>query len=107
MTSRSLCETLWLAWYNRLPNTPIVTFSSFSSNTSPRVIFHSFLCLSVFGLMRNERICSLSRTLIAKPAFFANTLSIQWMERTLDDSAIRKHYWWSRCLPGTNSKQIF
>ncbi|EGR47112.1 hypothetical protein MKX07_003956 [Trichoderma sp. CBMAI-0711] len=40
--------------------------------------------------MRSERICSLSRALMAKPASFANTLSTQWMERTLDDSAIRR-----------------
>ena len=40
--------------------------------------------------MRSERICSLSRALMAKPASFANTLSTQWFERTLDDSAIRR-----------------
>jgi adenylosuccinate lyase len=40
--------------------------------------------------MRSERICSLSRALMAKPASFANTRSTQWMERTLDDSAIRR-----------------
>ncbi|KAL8869409.1 MAG: hypothetical protein Q9174_004292, partial [Haloplaca sp. 1 TL-2023] len=40
--------------------------------------------------MRSERIYSLSRALISKPASFANTLSDQWMERTLDDSAIRR-----------------
>ncbi|KAL9024159.1 MAG: hypothetical protein Q9180_007977, partial [Flavoplaca navasiana] len=40
--------------------------------------------------MRSERICSLSRELMSKPASFANTLSDQWMERTLDDSAIRR-----------------
>ncbi|KAH8124588.1 L-Aspartase-like protein [Trichoderma asperelloides] len=40
--------------------------------------------------MRSERICSLSRALMSKPASFANTLSTQWMERTLDDSAIRR-----------------
>lgn len=33
---------------------------------------------------------SLSRELMSKPASFANTLSDQWMERTLDDSAIRR-----------------
>ncbi|KAL7626039.1 hypothetical protein AAE478_002809 [Parahypoxylon ruwenzoriense] len=40
--------------------------------------------------MRSERIYSLSRELISKPASFANTLSDQWMERSLDDSAIRR-----------------
>ncbi|KAG6120662.1 hypothetical protein E4U13_006222 [Claviceps humidiphila] len=40
--------------------------------------------------MRSERICSLSRALMAKPASFANTMSTQWFERTLDDSAIRR-----------------
>jgi adenylosuccinate lyase len=40
--------------------------------------------------MRSERIYALSRELMAKPASFANTLSDQWMERTLDDSAIRR-----------------
>ncbi|KAG5971763.1 hypothetical protein E4U55_001092 [Claviceps digitariae] len=43
-----------------------------------------------FLRMRSERICSLSRALMAKPASFANTLSTQWFERTLDDSAIRR-----------------
>lgn len=43
--------------------------------------------------MRSERICSLSRALMSKPASFANTLSTQWMERTLDDSAIRRKYY--------------
>lgn len=40
--------------------------------------------------MRSERIYSLSRELLSKPASFAATLSDQWMERTLDDSAIRR-----------------
>ncbi|KAF2830879.1 Adenylosuccinate lyase [Ophiobolus disseminans] len=40
--------------------------------------------------MRSERIYALSRELLSKPASFANTLSDQWMERTLDDSAIRR-----------------
>ncbi|CAO2655991.1 Nn.00g047940.m01.CDS01 [Neocucurbitaria sp. VM-36] len=40
--------------------------------------------------MRSERIYSLSRELLSKPSSFANTLSDQWMERTLDDSAIRR-----------------
>lgn len=40
--------------------------------------------------MRSERIYSLARELMSKPASFAGTLSDQWMERTLDDSAIRR-----------------
>ncbi|EDU41019.1 PurB Adenylosuccinate lyase [Pyrenophora tritici-repentis] len=40
--------------------------------------------------MRCERVCSLSRELMSKPASFASTLASQWMERTLDDSAIRR-----------------
>ncbi|CAM1503235.1 Fc.00g080110.m01.CDS01 [Cosmosporella sp. VM-42] len=40
--------------------------------------------------MRSERIASLSRELASKPASFAATLSSQWMERSLDDSAIRR-----------------
>jgi adenylosuccinate lyase len=40
--------------------------------------------------MRSERVYALSRELMSKPASFANTLSDQWMERTLDDSAIRR-----------------
>ncbi|KAL8791026.1 MAG: hypothetical protein Q9213_000233 [Squamulea squamosa] len=40
--------------------------------------------------MLSERLCSLCRELMSKPASFANTLSVQWMERTLDDSAIRR-----------------
>lgn len=40
--------------------------------------------------MRCERVYSLARELMSKPASFANTLSDQWMERTLDDSAIRR-----------------
>lgn len=40
--------------------------------------------------MRSERVYSLSRELISKPINFANTLSDQWYERTLDDSAIRR-----------------
>lgn len=39
--------------------------------------------------MRSERVYSLARELMSKPASFANTLSDQWAERTLDDSAIR------------------
>lgn len=40
--------------------------------------------------MRSERTYSLSRELMSKPSNFVNTLSDQWMERTLDDSAIRR-----------------
>ncbi|CAA9956607.1 hypothetical protein CFE70_000204 [Pyrenophora teres f. teres 0-1] len=40
--------------------------------------------------MRSERIYALSRELMSKPASFASTLADQWMERTLDDSAIRR-----------------
>lgn len=40
--------------------------------------------------MRCERICSLSRYLITQPMNAAMTASTQWMERTLDDSAIRR-----------------
>ncbi|KAL8730633.1 MAG: hypothetical protein Q9166_003946 [cf. Caloplaca sp. 2 TL-2023] len=40
--------------------------------------------------MRSERIYSLCRVLMSKPANFANTHSDQWLERTLDDSAIRR-----------------
>lgn len=40
--------------------------------------------------MRSERVYSLARELLSKPVNFANTFSDQWMERTLDDSAIRR-----------------
>lgn len=40
--------------------------------------------------MRSERVYSLARELLSKPASFSNTHSDQWMERTLDDSAIRR-----------------
>ncbi|KAI0205090.1 L-Aspartase-like protein [Astrocystis sublimbata] len=40
--------------------------------------------------MRSERVYSLARELMSKPANFANTLSDQWAERSLDDSAIRR-----------------
>ncbi|KAJ4207482.1 hypothetical protein NW767_002732 [Fusarium falciforme] len=40
--------------------------------------------------MRSERVYSLARELMSKPTNFANTLSDQWAERTLDDSAIRR-----------------
>lgn len=40
--------------------------------------------------MRSERIASLGRKLMSLPLNFAGTLASQWMERTLDDSAIRR-----------------
>ena len=40
--------------------------------------------------MRSERICSLSRYLMADAANAPMTASSQWMERTLDDSANRR-----------------
>lgn len=40
--------------------------------------------------MRSERICSLGRKLGSMPTNFTETFVGQWMERTLDDSAIRR-----------------
>ena len=40
--------------------------------------------------MRSERICSLARYLITLPDSLANTHATQWLERSLDDSAIRR-----------------
>lgn len=40
--------------------------------------------------MRSERICSLGRKLGTIPTNFTETFVGQWMERTLDDSAIRR-----------------
>ncbi|VUC37351.1 unnamed protein product [Clonostachys rosea] len=40
--------------------------------------------------MRSERVYSLARELLSKPATFANTHADQWCERTLDDSAVRR-----------------
>lgn len=40
--------------------------------------------------MRSERICSLSRYVVANAQNAAMTSSVQWLERTLDDSANRR-----------------
>jgi adenylosuccinate lyase len=40
--------------------------------------------------MRSERICSLGRYVISLQSSAANTVAVQWMERTLDDSANRR-----------------
>ena len=40
--------------------------------------------------MRSERVCSLARFVISMQSSTANTFATQWMERTLDDSAIRR-----------------
>ncbi|GDY13932.1 adenylosuccinate lyase [Planctomycetota bacterium] len=40
--------------------------------------------------MRAERMCSLSRHLMTLAADGLNTQAVQWMERTLDDSAVRR-----------------
>jgi len=40
--------------------------------------------------MRSERIASLARFIISNEANMANTVSTQWLERTLDDSAIKR-----------------
>lgn len=42
--------------------------------------------------MRAERMCSLSRYLMALPPMAADTHATQWFERTLDDSACRRLY---------------
>jgi adenylosuccinate lyase len=40
--------------------------------------------------MRAERLCALSRFVLALPAAAGQTAATQWLERTLDDSAIRR-----------------
>ena len=42
--------------------------------------------------MRAERMCSLGRWLTGLPPMAADTAATQWLERTLDDSAIRRLY---------------
>lgn len=48
--------------------------------------------------MRAERLCSLSRFLMGLPAMAAQTHATQWLERTLDDSAVRRLYLPQACL---------
>lgn len=40
--------------------------------------------------MRSERMCSLARFVMAQPQAAAQTAATQWLERTLDDSAVRR-----------------
>ena len=40
--------------------------------------------------MRSERICSLARYVMGQETTASATAAVQWMERTLDDSAVRR-----------------
>src|SRR5213075_283495 len=40
--------------------------------------------------MRAERMCSIARFAMALPAAGSQTAATQWLERTLDDSAVRR-----------------
>jgi adenylosuccinate lyase len=40
--------------------------------------------------MRAERLCSIARFLMGLPAIASQTAATQWLERTLDDSAVRR-----------------
>src|SRR3954454_423673 len=40
--------------------------------------------------MRPERMCSIARSALALPAAASQTAATQWLERTLDDSAVRR-----------------
>jgi len=40
--------------------------------------------------MRSERMCSLARFVMSLPASADQTMATQWLERTLDDSAVRR-----------------
>ena len=42
--------------------------------------------------MRSERCCAIARHAMALPAAAIQTVAVQWMERTLDDSACRRLY---------------
>jgi adenylosuccinate lyase len=42
--------------------------------------------------MRSERVCSLARFLLGLPPMAAQSAAVQWLERSLDDSAARRLY---------------
>ena len=50
----------------------------------------TLLVLPMANERRSERICSLGRKLANISSNFSDTFSNQWLERTLDDSAIRR-----------------